>query len=155
MPNPYSHIDLGYLESITDGSQELIKELIVIFIEQIPEFKDGLEEGLSRKDWTMIASVAHKAKSSVISMGMQDLGNNDLKNLELIAKSLRVEELIDKNDNSEELQQLQRTIDGYPEERKAWLNNNKSANSVRDIIQRFNQTCDDALHELQDVIDNY
>ncbi|MCT4587857.1 MAG: Hpt domain-containing protein [Carboxylicivirga sp.] len=154
MPNPHSHIDLGYLESITDGSQDLIKELIEIFIEQIPEFVDGFEEGLTQKDWMKVAAVAHKAKSSVMSMGMQELGNQDLKNLELIAKLLRIDELNAMNNNSEESNELSKSIDGYSEDRKEWLKNNKNVECVEEIINRFNQTCEAAISELQEVIEN-
>ncbi|TRX70659.1 Hpt domain-containing protein [Carboxylicivirga sp. M1479] len=154
MPNPYTHINLGYLESITDGSQELIKELITIFIEQIPEFKEGFEEGINKKDWVKIAAVAHKAKSSVMSMGMEELGNTDLKNLELIAKMLRIDEISDSSDNSEEIQQLKKNVDGYPEDRKAWLDANKNINAVETLINGFNCTCEAALVELQNVLNN-
>jgi len=154
MPNPYSHINLGYLESITDGSQELIKELINIFIEQIPEFKEGFEEGLVEKDWSQVAAVAHKAKSSVMSMGMEELGNKELKNLELIAKLLKIEELSNTSADSEEIQQLKKSIDSYSDERKDWLNNNKNEQAVKAIINHFNQTCDAAIIELQDVLEN-
>ncbi len=154
MPNPYSHINLNYLESITDGSQELIKELVTIFIEQIPEFKEGFDEGLNQKDWSKIAAVAHKAKSSVMSMGMDELGNTDLKNLELLAKLLKIDELIKAGDGMEEAAQLQKSIDSYSEDRKAWLEANKNENSIETIIGRFNQTCDAAMTELQDVLEN-
>ncbi|WP_430816043.1 Hpt domain-containing protein [Carboxylicivirga sp. RSCT41] len=151
MPNPYSHIDLGYLESITDGSYDLIKELINIFIEQIPEFKEGFDEGLSSKDWSKIAAVAHKAKSSVMSMGMEELGNKDLKNLELIAKLLKMESL---ENDSEEAIQIQKSFDSYPDDRRQWLLDNKNENSIKELIKRFNETCDAAVIELQEVIEN-
>lgn len=154
MPNPYTHINLNYLESITDGSQELIKELVSIFIEQIPEFKEGFDEGLNKKDWSKIAAVAHKAKSSVISMGMDDLGNKDLKNLELLAKLLKIEELNKSGNGLEEASQLQKSIESYSEDRKAWLEANKNVNSIETIISRFNQTCESAMSELQDVLEN-
>ncbi len=154
MPNPYTHINLNYLESITDGSQELIKELVSIFIEQIPEFREGFEEGLSQKDWAKVAAVAHKAKSSVMSMGMDDLGNTDLKNLELLAKLLKIDELAHTENNSEEILQLRKSIDSYSEERKDWLEANKSEKSIESIIRRFNQTCEAAISELQSVLEN-
>ncbi|MCU4157374.1 Hpt domain-containing protein [Carboxylicivirga sp. A043] len=151
MPNPYSHIDLGYLESITDGSYDLIKELISIFIEQIPEFKDGFDEALSSKDWSKIAAVAHKAKSSVMSMGMEELGNKDLKNLELIAKLLKLDGL---QADSEEAVQIQKSVDSYSDERKEWLLANKNESSVKELINHFNHTCESALSELQEVLEN-
>ncbi|WP_439185629.1 Hpt domain-containing protein [Carboxylicivirga taeanensis] len=154
MPNPYSHINLNYLESITDGSQELIKELVGIFIEQIPEFKEGFEEGLAQKDWSKIAAVAHKAKSSVLSMGMEELGNTDLKNLELLAKLLKIDELMKADAGLEEAARLQKSFDGYSDERRMWLESNKNEQAIKAIISRFNETCDAAMTELRDVTRN-
>ncbi|WP_430809623.1 MULTISPECIES: Hpt domain-containing protein [unclassified Carboxylicivirga] len=154
MPNPYTHIDLSYLESITDGSRELIKELINIFIEQIPEFKEGFAEGLENKDWSQIAALAHKAKSSVMSMGMEELGNKDLKNLELLAKLMRIDTMNSKGLQNDELVQLQKSIDSYPEERRIWLNDHKNEETVKSIIEHINQSCDAAVAELQKVLEN-
>jgi HPt (histidine-containing phosphotransfer) domain-containing protein len=149
MPNLYSHIDLGYLESITDGSYDLIKELISIFIEQIPEFKEGFDEGLKSKNWGKIAAVAHKAKSSVMSMGMEDLGNKDLKNLELIAKLLKMDDI---EEDSDETIQIQRNFDSYSDERKQWLLANKNEDKIKELIIHFNKTCESALAELKEVL---
>lgn len=77
----FKEVDLTYLESIADGDKEIIEELINIFIDQIPEFTEGLRNGLEQKDWRALAGIAHKAKSSVVSMGMNNLGNVDLKTL--------------------------------------------------------------------------
>ena len=154
MPNPYKHINLGYLESITDGDNELIKELVSIFIEQVPEFNVGFEDGLNKKDWGQIAAIAHKAKSSVMSMGMEELGNKDLKNLELIAKLLKVEETELTSGKSEETEQIRKNFDSYPEDRKQWLTENKSEQTVQAIIDHFNNTCKAALDELNVVLEN-
>ena len=91
MPHKQKHIDLSYLTSIADNDQNLIKELVDIFLEQLPEFTDGLSTTYERHDWSTIASLSHKAKSSVVSMGMEELGNIDLKNLELLAKQRKCE----------------------------------------------------------------
>jgi len=152
MSNPYKHINLGYLESITDGNNELIKELIAIFIEQVPEFNEGFEKGIEEKDWNQIAAVAHKAKSSVISMGMDKLGNTDLKNLELLAKLLLLDDLKSKSDD--EVMQLKKSIDSYPEDRRSWLLENKNENTIKSIIDHFNDTCKLALSELKSVLEN-
>ncbi len=154
MPNPYKIINLDYLNSITDGSDELIKELIAIFIEQIPEFREGFDEGFGDKDWSKIAAVAHKAKSSVMSMGMDDLGNNELKNLELLAKLMKVDELKSDDSAENEVEQLKKSVNSYPDDRIEWLVNNKSEDKVKEIIDNFNQTCDAALDELHQVLEN-
>jgi len=158
MPNQYKYIDLSYLESISEGNTDIVNELITIFIEQVPEFTDGFDEGFTHKDWSKIAAVAHKAKSSVMSMGINNLGNNDLKNLELLAKQLRVDELITLDDTSikkvEELEKLRKNLDSYPKDRKNWILQNKNELKVKELIDIFNTTCTEAIKELNQVLDN-
>ena len=69
---------------MADGNGELIPEMIRIFIEQVDEFKDGMQNALNEKDWVMLSKIAHKAKSSVAVMGMKDIAEQ-LKNLEINA----------------------------------------------------------------------
>jgi len=64
----------------------LIKEMIDIFISQVPEFITEMKEHYEQGNYEMLGAVAHKAKSSVTVMGMDDLGKN-LKSLELLAKA--------------------------------------------------------------------
>ena len=154
MNDSYKYINLSYLNSITDNDIDLIKELITIFIDQVPEFKDGLSDGYKNKDWKKIAAVAHKAKSSVISMGMNDLGNKDLKNLELIAKLNMISELEKNSPGDEKLVQLQKTLDSYSEERRNWLNENNNDETVNSIINHFNSTCEAAIIELNSILEN-
>jgi HPt (histidine-containing phosphotransfer) domain-containing protein len=68
------------------GSDDLIKEMIQIFVEQLPEFTGGLAEHLANGDFVALGALAHKAKSSVAVMGMEAL-TADLKKLELTAKA--------------------------------------------------------------------
>ena len=130
MSNGFQEIDLTYLESIADGEQEIVKELITIFLDQVPEFTVGLEHYFAEKDWKGIAALAHKAKSSVISMGMSEMGNVDLKNLELVAKHYRILELQNANETDlkqkDELAQLIRTLESYPIQRQEWVKENAS-----------------------------
>jgi len=158
MPNQYKYIDLSYLESISEGNSDIINELITIFIEQVPEFTEGFAEGLTHKDWSKIAAVAHKAKSSVMSMGINNLGSNDLKNLELLAKQLRIDELVTLNDTSvksvEELEKLRKNLESYPIDRKNWILENKNELKIKELIDIFNITCTEAIKELNQVLDN-
>lgn len=154
MPNSYKHIDLAYLESITDGSKEIIQELITIFIEQVPEFINDFDEGYNQKDWKKIAAAAHKAKSSVLSMGINDLGNVELKNLELITKQMRLDAIESSGSNTEEMETLRKTLDSYPEEKQIWIAEHKSEKFVKELIDKFNATVDEAVKELNHVIEN-
>lgn len=74
-------INLDYLENMTGGSKELVKELADIFISQIPEFITEMKQLLSEKKYESLGMLAHKAKSSVAIMGMEELAK-DLKEFE-------------------------------------------------------------------------
>lgn len=150
----YKHINLTYLESISDGSKEMIEELISIFIEQIPEFTQDFKDGLAQKNWKKIAAVAHKAKSSVLSMGINELGNQDLKNLELVAKQIHLDELIKTNGPSNEIDQLRKTLESYPDEKRSWIEANKNEEVIIGLIAKFNAVIDEAINELNLVLEN-
>lgn len=154
MPDNYKHIDLAYLNNITDGNKEIIEELITIFIEQIPEFTSDFNDGLAQKDWKKIAAAAHKAKSSVLSMGINDLGNIDLKNLELLTKQMLLDRLTASGEPSTEADQLEKTLNSYPKERRIWIDANKNEEAVKNLINRFNITVNEAVKELNQVLEN-
>lgn len=82
----FTYADLTYLESMSMGSNELIVEMIQLFIDQLPEFTEGLVAHLTNSDYPALGALAHKAKSSVAVMGMNALAA-DLKTLELSAKA--------------------------------------------------------------------
>ena len=86
MANQFTYANLGYLESMSMGSDEMVNEMIQIFLDQIPEFTEGLADLLNQKDFIALGALAHKAKSSVAVMGMDDLASK-LKDLELKAKA--------------------------------------------------------------------
>lgn len=86
MAEQFTYADLTYLESMSMGSTEMVNEMIEIFLEQIPEFTEGLADLLQKKDYPALGALAHKAKSSVAVLGMNDLASR-LKDLELQAKA--------------------------------------------------------------------
>lgn len=79
--------NLDYLKEITGGESEIMKEFIQLFFDQIPEFVDDLTNHLNNKKWKELGEVAHKAKSSVMTFGMEDLGIR-LKKLQLKTQKL-------------------------------------------------------------------
>jgi HPt (histidine-containing phosphotransfer) domain-containing protein len=81
-----AYIDLNYLKSMTGGDEEIMKEMIDLFILQVPEFIENLNRYLKNKDYSELGKEAHKAKSSVTIMGMNELGK-DLKTLQLLTIS--------------------------------------------------------------------
>lgn len=157
MSEQFSVVNLMYLESIADGDDSIIKELIAIFLEQMPEFTDGFTDCFNKKAWKELAALAHKAKSSVISMGMNDLGNIELKNLELMAKWMRIEFLRSQPHLSEkevaELNHISQNLNSYPAEKLEWIKANASEDLVQSIIEKFNSTCAIACKELNSVLE--
>jgi HPt (histidine-containing phosphotransfer) domain-containing protein len=77
--------DLTYLKNMSGGSSDIIKEMVTIFIEQTREYIVDMQKLLEEKDYLALGKLAHKAKSSVAIMGMDDLAA-DLKTLELMSK---------------------------------------------------------------------
>lgn len=79
-------IDLSYLESMSAGDNKLIKEMIDIFKEQVPEFISEMKLAIKNNDSKAMASIAHKAKSSAAIIGITELAEF-LKTLEKIASN--------------------------------------------------------------------
>jgi len=81
------YTNLDYLKEITGGESEVTKEFIQMFFDQFPEFIEGMTNNLAEKKWKELGEVAHKAKSSVMTFGMNDLGHR-LKELQLKTQKL-------------------------------------------------------------------
>lgn len=81
----YKYINTGYLESVSAGDAEIIKEIVELFTEQVVEVYDEMKSLYAAKDYQHLGLLAHKVKSSVSIMGMNDLANM-LKTFELQAK---------------------------------------------------------------------
>lgn len=154
MTTKHQYIDLTYLESIAEGNQEIIGELIEIFLDQIPEFTLGMTRCFEQKEWKGLAALAHKAKSSVLSMGMNHLGEVELKNLELLSKQQLVNQL--KDDHSPEAEQekekITNNLKNYYPDRLEWINQNNSNDTIHRIIKNFILQCENASLELKDVL---
>ena len=88
MEQPEKIIDLTYVKGMAGGSMDLVKEMIDIFIGQIPEFLSEMRSCYEKEDWYHLGLIAHKAKSSVAVMGMERQAM-DLRELEKLAKEAR------------------------------------------------------------------
>ena len=78
-------INIAYLESVTGGDIEIMQEVINIFIDQVPEFVTEMRSLYENHDYYNLGLLAHKAKSSVAIMGMEELSLM-LKEFEINAK---------------------------------------------------------------------
>lgn len=85
-------INFQHLENITKGDDDFKKELIEIFLSQIPVFVNNLSEFYKVKNIEKLAREAHTAKSSVLIFGMDNTGKL-LKEIQNLAELNQLEEL--------------------------------------------------------------
>lgn len=90
----YKLINTEYLNSIAGDDPQVISEIVEMFREQTIEIFGNMKVLCSKKDYNMLGMIAHKAKSSVAIMGMNELAAV-LNKLELSAKEGKNEELYD------------------------------------------------------------
>ncbi len=81
----FKHINTDYLDEISEGNQDLACDLIEMFIKQVPIFSEQLDDLYYKGDFILLGKLAHKIKSSVAMMGIDEL-TTDMKTLENISK---------------------------------------------------------------------
>ncbi|MBI3520707.1 MAG: response regulator [Bacteroidetes bacterium] len=72
-PQPYSVIRVEHLHTLSRGNLTFIKEIIRLFLDQNPTEAIELEKAIQQKDYTAIRSIAHKMKTSVGFIGIEQL----------------------------------------------------------------------------------
>ena len=85
-------INFGQLDSMAFGDSAFKKELIEIFLAQVPEFISNMKRLYSEGDTKNLAKEAHTAKSSVMVFGMDGTGSA-LKKIQLLATKGETQEL--------------------------------------------------------------
>lgn len=88
----YKLINPDYLDSVAGDDPQIIAELVTLFIDQAAEIHSEMKDLNSRKEYTSLGMMAHKAKSSVGIMGMSELAGM-LKTFEISAKEGKTTEL--------------------------------------------------------------
>jgi HPt (histidine-containing phosphotransfer) domain-containing protein len=78
--------DLTYLKNMSAGNKDLVLEMIGIFKNQVLEFTTDMENLLNKKEYEKLGKLAHKAKSSISIMGLNELAS-ELKTFENLAKA--------------------------------------------------------------------
>ncbi len=76
--------DLNYLKTMSGGDAGFISEMINLFREQVDEYSILMPQLLHNRDYDDLSKLAHKAKSSVAVMGMNQVADL-LKELEILA----------------------------------------------------------------------
>lgn len=86
MNKDFEYVNLEYLKEISGGDDSFKKDLIQIFLKQIPEFVSNMHRFLSENENDLLAKEAHTAKSSVLIFMMEESGSN-LKKIQLLAEN--------------------------------------------------------------------
>ena len=68
-----AYTNLDYLRTITEGDKAIIREMIEMFLQQLPGFVKNLNELYQSGQYLALGKEAHKAKSSLQIMGMKEL----------------------------------------------------------------------------------
>lgn len=86
-------IDLSYLKSSTGNDFDVIKQLLDLFKEQLPELKEGIKKAFENQNLNELKELSHKAKNSFQILGVSDQAQN-LKEMEILAgKGAKKEEI--------------------------------------------------------------
>ena len=67
-------MQLDYLDEISGGDTKFKRDLIDIFLKQMPEFITNMKKFMNENDLNNLAKEAHTAKSSVLIFGMKETG---------------------------------------------------------------------------------
>ncbi|MFD2515343.1 Hpt domain-containing protein [Pontibacter locisalis] len=65
--------NLDYLNRMSGGDSKFIKEMIRLFLKQVPMELEKLEKAAEAEDLTTAKQVAHKLKSSVAMVGAESM----------------------------------------------------------------------------------
>ena len=65
--------DLSYLNQIFQSNDEMINNIINLFLEQVPEYIQEMVNCVERNDLPSLHPLAHKAKSSIAMLGLKSM----------------------------------------------------------------------------------
>jgi HPt (histidine-containing phosphotransfer) domain-containing protein len=68
-----AYTNLRYLKTITEGNTAIVREMIEMFTLQVPDFIKNMKTHYESKQYLALGKEAHKAKSSLQIMGMNEL----------------------------------------------------------------------------------
>ncbi|MCC7232338.1 MAG: tetratricopeptide repeat protein [Bacteroidia bacterium] len=86
-------MNLEFLEKFTGGDSDLAIQLIEIFLKQVPEAIENLQQSIPKRNWKETHAVAHKVKSSISIFELSEL-KKLITNIEEYARDeVRVDEI--------------------------------------------------------------
>lgn len=63
--------NLDKINEMADGDQEFINSVVTVFLEEVPQDLEGLEQALADKNHERVYQLAHKIKPNVDLLGME------------------------------------------------------------------------------------
>jgi HPt (histidine-containing phosphotransfer) domain-containing protein len=63
--------NLDKLNEMAEGDQDFINSVISVFLEEVPEDLETMEQALKEKDYEQVYKMAHKIKPNVDLLGME------------------------------------------------------------------------------------
>lgn len=67
--------DLSGLNELFGGNQQMINEIVMLFLEQAPRHIEEMQESHQQQNFDLLGIVTHKAKSSVVMLGLNELAS--------------------------------------------------------------------------------
>jgi len=64
------NIDFTYLSEMSGGDQTFVKEMIELFLQELPVTLSRMEEELTNQNWDNIANIAHRIKTNFMMVGL-------------------------------------------------------------------------------------
>lgn len=93
-------INLDYLDTLAGGDEELKIQMINQIVTDLPDEIENLKTSGKSSDWSQVAAIAHKMKSTVAYLGTKHLGNEVV---EIIMRARENRDLDTINDKIESL----------------------------------------------------
>lgn len=88
--------NLDKINEMAEGDEEFINSVISVFLEEVPQDLEQLENALAQKDYEQVYMLAHKIKPNVDLLGMEQTR----------AIALQIETLGKSSSNMNEIQEV-------------------------------------------------
>jgi CheY-like chemotaxis protein len=86
-PKKAKVINLQYIESFSEGNEELKDEMIREFVKRVPDNIHTMEKAIQEKNYTIIYRIAHDMKTTVHFLGLTALIGHLLQKIEELASA--------------------------------------------------------------------
>ena len=108
--------NLDKINEMAEGDEDFILSVVSVFLEEVPEDLNALEDAIAAKDFEQIYKMAHKIKPNVDLLGMEQARANALE-IETLGKTdgsldaIRAKFPLLKKDVEQVISELQKDFD--------------------------------------------